>query len=158
MRGFWSVMTVSAVVGLLGVWSLWDAAEQYTSTLRTYRELEVAYQPGSFVWLDVDYGRARLALVITNGSPVDATIQTLDVHLLFDGEFAGSNYGGFEPLPVPRGESRAIDIELTMTRPSLQPRGGTAELRLGGGIVARFEGIQRPFALDVRGTIDRAAT
>jgi hypothetical protein len=157
MRGYWSIVALSVLAGMLASWSLWDAAEQYSSALRTYRQLEVTYQPGSFRWLAADFGQARVTLTIANHSPADATIESLDVELLFDGAFAGSNYGGFRPLAVPRGESRVVEVELTVTAGSLQPGGGTAALSLGGAVVSRFEGIRRAIALDVGATIGTVA-
>jgi hypothetical protein len=152
------LLALSVVCGLVGGWSLWEAANQYSGTLRSYTQLNIAYQPGSFVWLEPDYSRARLAMVVTNGSPADATVQTLNVHLLFDGEFAGTNYETTPPFTVDRGASREVVVELQVTSGSIREQGGAARLSLAGAIVARFSGIQRELALRVRddiGVVDR---
>lgn len=153
MRAYGAVTLLATIIGLIGAWSLWDAATQYTGTLRTYRQLAVTAEPGSFVWLDAEFQRARVDVVLTNHSPADATVDTLDLHLLFDGEFAGSNYSGYSPTPVSSGEARTVRVELQVTAGSLQPQGGTATLALGGAITARFGGIDRPLTLNVRAPV-----
>jgi hypothetical protein len=146
-------MAVSLVVGLLGGWSLWAAASQYNSTIETYTEIDIAYQPGSFVWLDPTFHDARLTMVVTNDSPADATVQNLDVFLRFDGEFAGTNYARFAPLVVERGASRAIELEIQVSTPSVQARGGTAMLTLDGSSTIDFDGIRRELTLNVNDEI-----
>lgn len=158
MRAFLAVIGVSLVIGAAGAWTLVDAASQYTSTLRTFTQLEIRYEPDSFVWLDPEFNRGRATIVFTNNSPADARIDDINLNLLFDGEFAGSNYGSTAPLDVARGESQAVEVEFQVTSRSIQSRGGSAVLGLGGSVVVKFRGIERNLGLRVRGTIGQVST
>ena len=73
-------------------------------------------------------------MVIINDSPADAVVENLNIYLRFDGEFAGTNYERFAPLEVPKGETRVVTLDLLISTPSIQPKGGTAQLSLDGSL------------------------
>ena len=123
MRAFWAALAVSLVLGIAGIISLVSAVSEYTSTLETYTELSIRYEPDSFQWLAPDFRAARLRMVIINDSPANATVENLNTYLRFDGDFAGTNYDRFPPLEVPRGESRTVELELLITTPSIPAEG-----------------------------------
>ncbi|HUG15552.1 MAG TPA: hypothetical protein VMM78_11120 [Thermomicrobiales bacterium] len=158
MRAFLAVIGVSFAVGAAGAWTLADALSQYTSTLRTFTELEIDYQPGSFVWLDPEFSHGRATVVFNNGSPSNARIDNINLNLLFDGEFAGANYDGTDGFTLARGEARAVEVEFRVTTLSIQHRGGSSTLGLSGSVVVEFSGIERELALRVRRTIGPVAT
>jgi hypothetical protein len=158
MRAFLAVIVASLAIGVAGVWTLVDAVSQYTSTLRTYTQLEIRYEPESFVWLDADFSRGRATITFTNNSPSGARVTNVNLNLLFDGEFAGSNYGGISEFAVARGETYVLEVEFQVTSRSIQPQGGSAVLGLSGGVVVKFSGIERELALRVRGTIGQVST
>jgi hypothetical protein len=136
------LIAITFAVGAAGAWTLWDATDQYAGVLRAYARVTANYQPDSFVWLDADYVQARATFVVTNASVRDATLESMDLHLEFDGEFAGSNYARFEPLRVPAGETRLVELNLTVTSGG-KGNGGEVELALRGSAVFRFDDIQR---------------
>lgn len=147
------VLSVALLVGVVGGWSLRDGAGQYVSTSRAFANVTVEYQQGSFAWLAPDGRRAHLSFVVTNGSARAATLESLDIHLLFGEDFAGTNYDPFVPVAVPAGESRLVDLEILVTSLSKLPLAGTSELAVRGNATFRFAGIQRARGLDVRGEI-----
>lgn len=157
MRAFLAVIGVSLVIGMVGAWTLVAAASQYTGTLRAFTSLEIRYQPGSFVWLDHEFERGQATIVFTNDSPAQARINGITLNLLFDGEFAGSNFGGAEAFTLARGESRSIVVELRVTSRDIRARGGSATLGLSGVVVASFSGIDRDVSLRIRDTIGQVA-
>jgi hypothetical protein len=150
MRAFWAAIAVSLVLGIAGLVSLVSAMSEYNSTLKTYTQLSVRYEPDSFVWIEPDFGAAQTRMVIINDSPADAVVKNLNVFLRFDGEFAGTNYERFQPLDVPKGETRVVTLDLLVSTPSVQPKGGTAQLSLDGSATADFDGVERDLHLNVR--------
>jgi hypothetical protein len=158
MRAFWAVVLASVLIGLAGVLALALAVGEYTGTLRTYTRLEVRYEPGSFVWLEPDYSRARATLVVTNHSPADARIDDIRLSVYFDGEFAGTAYDPPPGFAVARGETRAQEVELQITSRGIQAQGGSARLTLSGSVVADFTGVERELQLRVRGTVGQVST
>jgi hypothetical protein len=150
MRAFWAAIAVSLVLGVTGLVSLVTAMSEYNSTLKTYTQLSIRYEPDSFVWLEPDFSSAQARMVIINDSPADAVVENLSVFLRFDGEFAGTNYERFQPLDVPKGETRIVTLDLLVSTPSVQPQGGTAQLSLDGSATADFEGVERNLHLNVR--------
>lgn len=150
MRGFWAALAVSLALGIGGLVSLVAAMSEYNSTLETYTQLSARYEPGSFVWVEPDFGAAQLRMVITNDSPADALIENLNTFLRFDGDFAGTNYDRFQPLEVPQGETRVVTLDLLVSTPSVQPQGGTANLSIDGSARVQFDGIERDLQLPVR--------
>lgn len=150
MRAFWAALAVSLVLGVAGLVSLVAAMSEYNSTLETYTQLSIRYEPDSFEWVEDDYGAATARMVITNDSPADALVENLNVFLRFDGEFAGTNYERFPPLEAPEGESRIVTLELLVTTPSIQAGGGTARLTFDGSARVQFEGVERALSLNVR--------
>ena len=150
MRAFWAALVVSLVLGVAGLVSLVAAMSEYNSTLETYTELSIRHEPGSFEWVEADFGAATTRMVITNDSPANALVENLDIFLRIDGEFAGTNYERFPPLDVPKGESRTVTLELLVTTPSIQAGGGTEPLSLDGSARVQFEGIERDLNLNVR--------
>jgi hypothetical protein len=150
MRAFWAALAVSLALGVAGLISLVAAVSEYNSTLETYTELSIRYEPDSFAWTSPDFSAATTRMVIVNDSPADALIENLDVFLRFDGEFAGTNYERFAAVEVPKGETRVITLELLVSTPSIQAQGGTAELSFTGSARVQFEGVERDLNLNVR--------
>ena len=150
MRAFWAALVVSLALGIAGTISLVAAISEYNSTLETYTELSIRYEPDSFVWTEPDFSAATTRMVIVNDSPADASIESLNVYLRFDGEFAGTNYDRFSGIEVPKGESRIVTLDLQVSTPSIQPRGGTAELSIDGSARVQFERVERDLHLPVR--------
>jgi len=150
MRAFWAALAVSLILGIAGAVSLVAAVSEYNSTLETYTELSIRYEPDSFVWTEPDFSLATTRMVIVNDSPADATVESLNVFLHFDGEFAGTNYERFPGVEVPKGETRVVTLNLQVSTPSVQPRGGTAQLSLAGSARVKFERVERDLHLPVR--------
>ena len=150
MRAFWAVLAVSLALGVAGLVSLVAAISEYNSTLETYTELSIRYEPDSFVWVEPDFSAATTRIVIVNGSPADAVVENLNVFLRFDGEFAGTNYERFPGVEVPKGETRVVTLDLLVSTPSIQAEGGTAELSFTGSASVRFDGVERDLHLNVR--------
>jgi hypothetical protein len=149
MRAFWAALVVSVVMGVAGIVSLVAAMSDYTSTLETYTQLSIRYEPESFAWTDPDFGAATTRVAIVNDSPADAVVENLNLFLRFDGEFAGTNYERFAPVEVPNGETRIVTLNLEVSTPSIQAQGGTARLSLDGSATVRFEGVERDLRLNV---------
>lgn len=150
MRAFWAALAVSLALGVAGLVSLVAAMSEYNSTLETYTELSIRYEPDSFGWTEPDFSSATTRMVIVNDSPADAVVENLNVYLRFDGEFAGTNYERFAAVEVPKGESRVVSLDLLVSTPSIQAEGGTAELSFTGSASVAFEGIERDLNLNVR--------
>jgi hypothetical protein len=150
MRAFWAALAVSVALGVAGLISLVAAVSEYNSTLETYTELSIRYEPDSFVWVEPDFSAATTRMVIVNESPADAVVENLNVFLRFDGEFAGTNYERFEALEVPKGETRVVTLDLLVSTPSIQAEGGTAELSFSGSARVQFEGVERDLNLPIR--------
>lgn len=150
MRAFWAALAVSLALGVAGLVSLVAAMSEYNSTLETYTELSIRYEPDSFGWTEPDFSAATTRMVIVNDSPADAVVENLNVYLRFDGEFAGTNYERFAAVEVPKGESRVVSLDLLVSTPSIQAEGGTAELSFTGSASVAFEGIERDLNLNVR--------
>lgn len=81
MRAFWAVLAVSLALGVAGLVSLVAAMSEYNSTLETYTQLSIRYEPDSFVWVEPDFGAATTRMVVTNDSPADAVVENLNVFL-----------------------------------------------------------------------------
>ncbi|HYI15547.1 MAG TPA: hypothetical protein VEX37_09155 [Thermomicrobiales bacterium] len=150
MRVFWAALAVSLALGVAGLVALVTATSEYNSTLETYTELSIRYEPDSFVWTEPDFSAATTRMVIVNDSPADAVVENLNVYLRFDGEFAGTNYERFPGVEVPKGETRVVTLDLLVSTPSIQAQGGTAELSLTGSATVQFEGVERDLNLNVR--------
>ncbi len=150
MRAFWAALAVSMALGAAGLVSLVAAVSEYNSTLETYTELSIRYEPDSFVWVEPDFSAATTRMVIVNDSPADAIVENLNVFLHFDGEFAGTNYERFPGVEVPKGETRVVTLDLLVSTPSIQAEGGTAELSFTGSARVQFEGVERDLNLPVR--------
>ena len=153
MRAFWAALAVSLALGVAGLVSLVTAVSEYNSTLETYTELSIRYEPDSFSWVAPDFSAATTQMVIVNDSPADAYVENLSVFLRFDGEFAGTNYDRFPGIEVPKGESRVVTLDLQVSTPSVRPEGGTAELSFAGSARVQFDGVERDLHLPVRETI-----
>lgn len=153
MRAYLSIIALSVLLGIGGIVGLSDAVSDYTGTLRTYTQIDVSYEPGTFEWLEADFNRARLTITFQNDSPVQAVIEELDLFLRFDDRFAGANYNRFDDVVIPPGESRSVVQELEVTSNTIQAEGGSATLSLGGSMSIRFAGIERGLTLDVADTI-----
>jgi hypothetical protein len=150
MRAFWAALAVSLILGIAGTISLVAAVSEYNSTLETYTQLSIRYQPDSFVWVEPDFSAATTEIVIVNDSPADAFVENLNVFLRFDGEFAGTNYERFPGIEVPKGETRVVTLNLGVSAPSIQAQGGTAELSFTGSARVQFDGVERDLQLNIR--------
>lgn len=147
------VLGVAVLTGVIGAWSLRDAVGQYVDTSRAYAAVTMDYQPGSFTWLEPDGERAGFTLVVVNGAPRAATVESLDVNLYFGDDFAGTNYAAFTPVTLAAGETQTIAVTITVTAKSKLPLAGSTALSLDGTTIFRFEGIQRARGLNVSDTI-----
>jgi hypothetical protein len=147
------VLVVALAVGAVGAWSLWDGVSQYVATSRAFAAVTIDYQPGSFIWLQPTGESASFRLVVVNDAPRGVIVESLDVYLYFDGEFAGANYEPFQPVALAAGETRAVDVRVRVTSRSKLPQAGTAVLSLRGSAIFRFEGIARARGLDIIDTI-----
>ena len=146
-------MLAALLSGVIGGWVLWSDIEQYTSALRTYSAVSVAYEPGSFRWTDDRFGGATVQMRVSNESGVATTVENIDVHLNFSGAFAGSSYDRFQPVPLAPGEERVLEFTIQVTAPSIQATGGTADLGIRGDATVAFDGLERDLHLPVRGEI-----
>lgn len=158
MRWFWLVIGISGLLGVGGAWALAEGVSQYNGTLRAYAAMEVRYVPDSFVWLDPDYASGQATIRFTNGSPSIATIEAMQVFLRFDGAFAGATYTPFEPLTLRPGETKDVDLLLTVTSGSQQPRGGEANLSINGWMRLSYLDLDRTVTLNIGdriGVVDR---
>jgi hypothetical protein len=149
------VLLVSLLAGAAGIWAVAAAFTEYRDAARAFATVDIAYVPGSFVWLAPDYSAGRAELVVTNHSPADVTIEFLDARLYFDGEFAGAHYAAWQPLQVARGTTATVALDLRVATSGIQARGGDAELALRGAARLRFAGIERPLTTRLRGAIGR---
>jgi hypothetical protein len=77
MRAFWAALAISLALGVAGLISLVAAMSEYNSTLETYTELSIRYEPDSFVWTEPDFSAATTRMVIVNDSPADAVVENL---------------------------------------------------------------------------------
>lgn len=148
------IFIATLALGLAGGWTLWAATSQYVDVARAYTHVTVTYQEGSYRWLDAEYENGSAAFQIENGSRHAVTLESLDLHLTFDGEFAGSNYERFEPVLVPAGESRVIEVHFQVTNGAPQA-GRDAQIGIDGKGVCRFEGIKPSRGVDIRAEIGR---
>ena len=151
------VMLASLVIGLTGAWFIYDASSSYISTTRAYTSVNVSYERGSFIWLDPEFGRAYAEVTINNDSDSDITVTTLTLYLYFDGEFAGARYTPWEPVNIARGESLTVPTEFTVATASIQGRGGTGNLSLGGNIALEFADIREPLTFSLSGNIGQVS-
>jgi len=147
------VLVVALVVGIFGAWTLQDALSQYVGTARAFADVTIDYQSDSFTWLAPDGSSARFTLVAHNDSTHDAVVESLDVHLYFDSDFAGSNYEGFTQLPLAAGESKTIDVTIDITSHSKADKAGSADLSVLGTADFRFTDITPVRAIDVVASI-----
>lgn len=153
MRLYWIAMLAALLSGAVGGWALWSDADQYSSTLRTYSEVSVTYEPQSFRWTDDRFGGATVEMRVVNASGVATTVENIDVHLTFSGAFAGSSYARFQPVALAAGEERVLAFTIQITAPSIQATGGTATLGITGDATVAFEGLERDLHLPVRSEI-----
>lgn len=151
------VMLASLIVGIAGIWFLWGATSTYISTTRAYTSVSVAYERDSFIWLEPDYGRAYAEVTIHNRSDSNITVTSLSLYLYFDGDFAGARYTPWERLDVARGESVTVPTEFTVATASIQDRGGTGNLSIGGNIAIEFSDVREPLTFRLGGDIGQVA-
>lgn len=151
------VMLATLIVGIAGSWFLWSAVSTYVSTTRAYTSVSVAYERGSFIWLEQDYGSAYAEVTIHNRSASDITVTNLSLYLYFDGDFAGARYTPWERINISRGESVTIPTEFSVATASIQDRGGTGNLSLGGNIAIEFADIREPLTFRLGGNIGQVS-
>ncbi len=151
------IMLVSLVIGLAGVWLVYNAASTYVAATRAYANVDVRYEQGSFVWLDPAFESGRADVTIHNNSDTDVTVTTLDLHLYFDDEFAGSRYTTWEPLDIPKGTTATVPTEFKVAISRIRPLGGSATLLLNGSITLEFAGVNEPLTFPLRGTIGQVS-
>lgn len=147
------IMLISLLIGLAGIWFVYDASSTYVSAIRAYSGVGVTYESDSFVWLDPDYENGRAELTIHNNSDTEVTVTLLDLYIYFDDEFAGARYIPWEPLIIPEGMSETVPAEFDISISRIRPLGGTAELALGGSITIEFDGVNEPLTFPLRRTI-----
>ena len=150
------ILLLTLVIGVAGAWTLRDAASEYADAIRAYTRVGVEARAGSFAWTTPEYGAATLTLTLVNDSAHDATAESLDAQLRFDGVFAGSNYAPFTPLLVPAGDSRDVIIALTVTTSDHAAVAPTADVTVDGTLVFRFAGIKPSRSVDLYVDLGRA--
>jgi hypothetical protein len=150
------ILLLTLVVGLVGAWTFRDAASDYTDAIRAYTRVTVEARAGSFAWTAPDYGAATLTLTLVNDSAHDATAESLDAQLRFDGSFAGSNYAPFTPVLVPAGASRDVTLVLTITTNDHASVAPGADVTVDGTAVFRFAGIKPSRSVDLYADLGRA--
>ena len=151
------IMLVSLVIGLAGVWFVYDASSSYIAATRAYTSVDLQYEEGSFVWLDPAFERGRADLTIHNNSDSDVTVTLLDLYLYFDDEFAGARYSTWEPLDISAGTSETVTTVFEVAISRIRPLGDTAELRLGGSTTLEFENVSEPLTYSLGTTIGQVS-
>jgi hypothetical protein len=150
------ILLLILAVGVLGAWTYRDAASDYTGAIRAYTRVQVEAQPESFAWTAPDYSSATLTLTLVNDSAHDATAESLDVQLRFNGDFAGSNYEPFTPVVVPAGESRAVTLALEVTTRDHAQVAPSADVTVDGAAIFRFAGIKPSRSVDLYADLGRS--
>ncbi len=151
------VMIVSAVLGLVGAWFVYDAATTYISAARAYASVSVVYERDSFIWLEEDFSSAEAEITIHNRSESDVIVPTLMLYLYVDGQFAGARYTPWQTLSIPKGESVTILQEFSVATASVQDKGGTANLSLGGQISIEFADVKTPMTFRMQHPIGQVS-
>ncbi len=151
------VMLASLIIGLAGIWFIYDAASTYISTTRAYTSVDVRYERGSFIWLKEDFSSAYAEVTIHNRSESDVTVTALTLYLYFDGEFAGARYTPWEQVNIPQGESLTVPTEFSVATASIQDRGDTGDLSLGGNISLEFTDVREPLTFRLSGDIGQVS-
>jgi hypothetical protein len=147
------VILVSVLLGIGGAWLTADAVAQYLNVAHSFTAIHARYVPDSFVWHDPDFQRASARVVITNNSENDALVDYFGINLYFDGEFAGSDYTGWQRFTIPAGEEATVDVEFQTTSPFIRHLGGEANLSVRGQMRLIFDGIEQPMSVRTSGTI-----
>lgn len=151
------VMLATFIIGIAGSWFLYDAVSTYVSTTRAYTSVDVRYERGSFIWLEEDFGSAYAEVTIDNRSASDITVTNLSLYLYVDGEFAGARYTPWDNVNINRGESLTVPTEFSVATASVQDRGGTADLGLGGQISIEFADVREPLTFRLSGNIGQVS-
>jgi hypothetical protein len=151
------ILLVSVVLGMVGAWFAWDAATTYVSAARAYASVSVVYERDSFIWLDEDYSAAEAEITIHNRSDSDVIIPTLQLYLYVDGQFAGARYSRWPVISIPKGESITLVQEFSVATASVQDRGGTAQLSLGGQISIEFTDVKTPMTFRMQHPIGQVS-
>ena len=146
-------MLASLVIGLAGSWFIYDAVSTYVSTTRAYTSVDVSYEQGSFVWLEEDFGSAYAEVTVHNRSQSDITVTNLTLYLYVDGNFAGARYTPWDPVDIEKGDSITVPTEFSVATASVQPRGGSGNLSLGGNIALEFADVREPLTFNLGGDI-----
>lgn len=151
------IMLVSAILGLVGGWLVYDAASTYVAAARAYASVSVVYERDSFIWLDEDFSAAEAEITIHNRSESDVVVPTLTIYLYVDGQFAGARYSQWRPLSIPKGESVTMVQEFSVATASVQDKGGTADLSLGGQISIEFSDVKTPMTFRMQHPIGQVS-
>ncbi len=144
----WNV-PLSLIVGIVAIWAVYRAVDQYTAVTESITRVDVEYVDGSFVWLDPSFDQGEAEINITNRADRAVTVEYLELHLYFDGEFAGARYEKWDPITIPAGDQYAFTTTFTVTANSVQPKGGDATLSLRGYDTLVFEEFEEPFRIQV---------
>lgn len=144
----WNV-PVALVIGIIAIWAVLRAINQYTAVTESIIQVDVEYVPNSFIWLDPLFDQGQAQIDIINRAERSVTVDYLELHLYFDDEFAGAWYETWEPVTVPAGEKRTVTATFTVTSNSIQQQGGQATLSLRGYDILDFDEFEEQFTIQL---------
>ncbi len=151
------ILILTLVVGIGGLAAGLRAFSTYGDAAEAFTTVELVYVPDSFEWQSDDFETGTATFRLVNASRFPADVEGFSVALYFDGEFAGSDYGTWEPVVVSAGESREFSSEFTVASNSIQAEGGTANLSFSGQVLVRFAKFEQPLSFRFRGAIGQVA-
>ncbi len=153
MRLRLSIILITVVIGVGGIWAIQRAISQYVDVTEAITKVEIEYLPDSFVWLDPAFDEGRAQVQITNRSDRLVTVEHLELNLYFDGQFAGSWYEPWEATRVAPGKTMTFDVTYQVTSNSIQDQGAVANLSTRGITKLTYHDIGEPFTIRLSGTI-----
>jgi hypothetical protein len=147
------VLAATIVIGVAGLLLAIRAYTTYGDAADAFTRIELVYVPDSFEWQDADYEEGVAVLRLENDSRFPATVESFNISLRFDGQFAGSDYEGWTPVVVPAHDSMEIPVLFQVTANSIQEIGGEAQLSFAGQVLVRFVRFEQPLSFRFRGPI-----
>lgn len=129
------------------------AITSYVDAVETFTRVDLDYVEDSFIWQDPAFNHATASIDIINDSGHDLRVTSFNITLRFDGAFAGADYGRWEELEIPAGETRRVQLVFQVTTGSIRGQGGTAELGVQGSMTLDFDEVEEPLRVPFAGTI-----
>ena len=147
------VLALTLIVGVGGLILAIRAFSTYSDAAEAFTHVELAYLPNSFEWQDAEYDEAIATFRVVNDSQFPATVETFNIALRFDSDFAGSDYSTWVPMRVPANQSREISMSFEVTTNSIQHEGGDSQLNFTGQMLVRFARFEQPLSFRFRGSM-----